>query len=188
MFQDDIEKSLKILRHGGVILYPTDTVWGIGCDATDNVAVERVYDIKRRDEVRSMLTLVDGTVMLETYVDAVPDIARQLDAEAVRPLSMIYPGARNLATNLVADGGFVGIRIVRDTFCQELIRIFGKPIVSTSANISGEPTPVIFNEISEDIKSAVDYIVRWRQDDRQPSSASSVIKLFVDGSYHVLRK
>ena len=187
MFQDDIEKSLEILNSGGVILYPTDTVWGIGCDATNCSAVERIYTIKRRNETRSMLTLVDSPDMLAAYVEDVPKIAMQLNTEAKKPLSIICPEARNLAANLVADDGLVGIRIVRDSFCRQLIRMFGKPIVSTSANISGEPTPGIFSEISGEIRQSVDYIIRWRQDDLQPASASSIIKLNTDGSYHVLR-
>ena len=187
MFQDDIEKSLDVLNRGGVILYPTDTVWGIGCDATNSTAVEHIYTIKRRNEARSMLTLVDGFDMLAEYVADIPDMAIQLNDKAVKPLSIIYPGARNLAVNLVADDGSIGIRMVRDTFCRQLIRAFGKPVVSTSANMSGEPAPGVFNEISGEIKEAVDYIVRWRQDDRQHATASSIIKVNVDGTYSVLR-
>ncbi len=183
----DINKSLEILNQGGVILYPTDTVWGLGCDATNSTAVDRIYAIKRRNEARSMLTLVDSLDMLAGYVEKVPGIAIQLDSEAVKPLSIIYSKARNLASNLIADDGSIGIRIVKEPFCQQLIKAFGKPVVSTSANISGEPTPGTFNEISEEIKAAADYIVRWRQNDRQPATASSIIKLNTDGSYHVLR-
>jgi L-threonylcarbamoyladenylate synthase len=184
----DIEKSLEVLCRGGVILYPTDTVWGIGCDATSSVAVERIYAIKRRSEARTMLTLVGSRDMLAAYMDEVPDIAVQLDAEAVRPLSIIYPKARNLASNLIADDGSIGIRMVKEPFCRQLIKAFGKPVVSTSANISGEPAPGTFSEISGEVKAAVDYIVRWRQDDRQPATASSIIKLNTDGSYRVLRQ
>jgi len=187
MFRHDIEKSLDVLSRGGTLLYPTDTVWGIGCDATNSTAVEHIYTIKRRNEARSMLTLVDGFDMLAKYVADVPDIAIQLNDEAVRPLSIIYPRAKNLASNLIADDGSIGIRIVRDTFCQQLIKAFGKPVVSTSANISGEPAPGIFDEISGEIREAVDYIVRWRQDDRQHATASSIIKVNADGTYTVLR-
>ena len=186
-FQNDIEESLVVLNQGGVILYPTDTVWGIGCDATNCTAIERVFVIKRRNEARSMLTLVDTPKMLAEYVTEIPDIAFQLNAESVKPLSIIYPGAKNLASNLVADDGSVGVRIVRDDFCRQLISQFGKPVVSTSANISGEPTPAIFGEISKAIRKTVDYVVRWRQDDRQQAAASSIIKLNPDGSYIVLR-
>ena len=187
MFQADIEKSLEILNCGGVILYPTDTVWGIGCDATNKVAVERIFTIKQRNEARSMLTLVDGFDMLAAYVGNIPDIAVQLMKEATRPLSIIYPMAKNLAANLTANDGSIGIRIVQDSFCQQLIKAFGKPIVSTSANISGEPTPGTFDEISKKIKESVDYIVKWRQDDRQPATASSIIQLKADGNYQTLR-
>jgi L-threonylcarbamoyladenylate synthase len=183
----DIEKSLEVLNRGGVILYPTDTVWGIGCDATNSAAIERVYAIKRRNEARTMLTLVDGLDMLATYVDKIPNIAIELIDEAVRPLSIIYPCAKNLPENLVADDGSIGIRIVNDPFCRQLIRTFGKPVVSTSANISGKPTPGTFGEISDEIKAAADYIVGWRQDDVKSAVASSIIQLNVDGSYVQLR-
>ena len=187
MFRDDIEKSFDVLNRGGVILYPTDTVWGIGCDATNSAAVEHIYTIKRRNEARSMLTLVDSFDMLAKYVQDIPDIAKKLHEEAVKPLSIIYPGAKNLAVNLIADDNSIGVRIVRDTFCQQLIKVFGKPIVSTSANISGKPAPGIFDEISKEIREAVDYVVRWRQDDRHHATASSIIKVNVDGTYTVLR-
>ena len=183
----DIEKSLKVLNDGGVILYPTDTVWGIGCDATDSAAVERIYAIKRRNEARSMLTLVDSLEMLAGYVGDIPDIAIQFMKEATKPLSVIYPRAENLAENLISADGSIGIRIVQEPFCRQLIKAFGRPLVSTSANISGEPTPGIFDEISDEIRNAVDYIVCWRQDDRQPATASSIIKLNEDGSYQTLR-
>jgi len=183
----DIEKSLEALNSGGVILYPTDTVWGIGCDATDSAAVERIYAIKRRNETQSLLTLVDSFDMLAEYVDEIPSIAIQLMEEATRPLSVIYPKAKNLAANLIAADGSIGIRIVQEPFCKQLIKTFGRPIVSTSANISGEPAAGIFDEISGEIRDAVDYIVCWRQDDRQTATASSIIKLNGDGSYQVLR-
>ena len=187
MFQEDIEKSLETLIRGGVILYPTDTVWGIGCDATNHKAVERIYAIKRRNEARSMLTLVDSPGMLAVYVEDIPETAMRLNAEATSPLSIIYLAAKNLAKNLIANDNSIGIRMVKEPFCQQLIQKFGKPLVSTSANISGEPTPVIFDEISTKIKTMVDYVVRWRQNDRQPAAASSIIKLNTDGSYIVLR-
>ena len=187
MFQEDIEKSLEALKNGGVILYPTDTIWGIGCDATNEEAIERIFGIKRRNEAQSMLTLVDGLEMLAKYVDNIPEEAIQLINDAVRPLSVIYPAAKNLAANLIAADGSIGIRIVQDEFCQRLIKALGKPVVSTSANISGQPAPGVFNDITDDVKAAVDYIVRWRQDEQKPATASSIIKLNVDGSYTVLR-
>ena len=186
MFQD-IKKSLEILNNGGSILYPTDTVWGIGCDATNSVAVEQIYSIKRRNETKSMLVLVNSFDMLAGYVNDIPCIAKQLHEEAMKPVTIIYPGAKNLAGNLIPDDSSIGIRVVRDTFCQQLIKAFGKPVVSTSANISGEPAPGIFDEISGEIREAVDYIVSWRQDDRKKAAPSSIIKLNVDGTYNVLR-
>ena len=187
MFQIDIEKCLEILNQGGVVLYPTDTIWGIGCDATNSVSVERIYNIKRRHEAQTMLTLVDGMDMLAAYVDDVPQIATQLMKETTRPLSIIYPKAKNLAKNLIAIDGSIGIRIVQEPFCSQLIKVYGKPLVSTSANISGAPSPGNFNEISDEIRAAVDYMVRWRQDDMQPATASSIVKVNVDGSYRLLR-
>jgi len=187
MCQTDIDKSLDVLKRGGVILYPTDTVWGIGCDATNKTAVERIYVIKRRNDARAMLSLVDGFDMLSAYVEDVPDVAAQLMQEATKPLSIIYPKAKHLAENLIANDGSIGIRIVQESFCRQLIEAFGKPLVSTSANISGEPTPGTFAEISEEIKTAVDYVVGWRQDDRQSATASSIIQLKADGEIQVLR-
>ena len=187
MFRDDTEKSLEILKRGGVILYPTDTIWGIGSDATNSKSVERIYAIKQRNEAQTMLTLVDGWDMLAGYVDDVPEIAVQLMGKAQKPLSIIYRKAKNLATNLIAADGSIGIRIVQEPFCQQLIKAFGKPIVSTSANISGQPAPGTFDEISNEIKDAVDYIVHWRQDDRQPANASMIVQLNEDGSYKVIR-
>jgi len=187
MFRDDIDKSFEVLNLGGVILYPTDTVWGIGCDATNTTAVERIYAIKQRNEAQSMLTLVDGLDMLAGYVDAVPDVAVRLMEKATRPMSIIYPKAKNLAANLVAANGSIGIRIVQEPFCRQLIQALNKPLVSTSANKNGQPTPGTFNEISNEIRDAVDYIVRWRQDDLQPARASSIILLNDDGSYQIIR-
>ena len=184
----DIEKTLEALNRGGVILYPTDTVWGIGCDSTDEAAVERIFAIKRRGEARAMLALVDSFEMLAGYVDNIPANTVELIEKYTRPTTIIYPKAKNLASNIVADDGTVGIRIVKETFCRKLINMFGKPIVSTSANISGKPAPAIFDEISEDIKAAVDYTVHWRQDDRRPATVSSIIKLNADGSINVLRQ
>jgi L-threonylcarbamoyladenylate synthase len=187
--REDINKSLEVLRRGGVILYPTDTIWGIGCDATDEAAIQRIYDIKRRNESRAMLTLVDSFEMLAKYVEHFPSIvaALRLTETSDRPVTFIYPEVICLAPNLKAEDGSLGIRVVNEPFCQQLIKEFGKPIVSTSANISGSPSPTLFDEITEEIKTAVDYIVRWRQDDRQAATASSIIKLNLDGSIIILR-
>ena len=193
IFGEDIEKSLVVLRGGGIFLYPTDTVWGIGCDATNEKAVERIFAVKQRSEAQAMLTLVNGLDMLAKYVEDIPETAMHLITDACtggvypRPLTIIYPKAKSIASNLIAEDGSIGIRIVNEPFCQQLIELFGKPIVSTSANISGETTPSIFDKISFEIKSKVDYIVRWRQDDRQPATASSIIKLYEDGSVKTIR-
>ena len=187
--QEDFNNSLDVLKRGGIILYPTDTVWGIGCDATDEAAVQRIFTIKRRSERQAMLALVDGFLMLAKYMKHTPSITTAMHIiEAYKhPVTFIYPMASYLAPNLIAEDGSIGIRVVREPFCQQLIKEFGKPIVSTSANISGSPTPTLFGEISEEIKTSVDYVVQWRQDDLHPAAASSIIKLNLDGSYDVLR-
>lgn len=186
-FHDDILQSLAVLKKGGVILYPTDTVWGIGCDATHPEAVERIFKIKGRVATQSMLILVDSPDMLSSYVHSIPDIALQLMVIAENPLSIIYPHARNVAANLVAEDYSIGIRVVKDPFCKQLIQKFGKPVVSTSANVSGEKTPGIFNEIPESIRRAVDYVVCWRQKEYTQATASSIVKLNEDGTFHVIR-
>lgn len=185
--KDDISKSLEILKKGGVILYPTDTVWGLGCDATNPEAVARIYQIKKREDYKSMLVLIDHTGRLNSYVKVVPEIAWELFDATVSPITIIYPGAKNLAKNLIAEDGSIGIRISDDEFCQELIKRYGKPIVSTSANVSGEKTPSIFSEISEEILNSADYIVEWRQDDYTKRPPSSIIKLGEGGLFKIIR-
>jgi L-threonylcarbamoyladenylate synthase len=185
--QEDIKKSLEVLKKGGVILYPTDTVWGLGCDAKTPGAVERIYKIKKREDSKSMLVLIDHNGRLASYVQEVPEIAWELIEAAVSPMTLIYPGAKNLAKNLIAEDGSIGIRICDDEFCMELIKRLGKPLVSTSANISGEKSPSIFSEISEEIKKSVDYIVEWRQDDYNIKPPSSIIKLGEGGLFKIIR-
>jgi len=184
---DEINKALDILKDGGLILYPTDTIWGIGCDATNRDAVERIYRIKKRDDSKSMLILLDSENRLPSYVREVPEVAWELIEAADRPLTIIYPGAKNIAANLVADDGSAGIRITRDPFCKSLISRFRKPLVSTSANISGQPAPSIFSEITSEIRDSVDYIVRWRQEDIKKSAPSSIIKLDNSGRFTIIR-
>jgi len=184
---DEINKALDILKDGGLILYPTDTIWGIGCDATNRDAVERIYRIKKRDDSKSMLILLDSENRLPSYVREVPEVAWELIEAADRPLTIIYPGAKNIAANLVADDGSAGIRITRDSFCKSLISRFRKPLVSTSANISGQPAPSIFSEITSEIRDSVDYIVRWRQEDIKKSAPSSIIKLDNSGRFTIIR-
>lgn len=183
----EIETTLQILRKGGVILYPTDTVWGLGCDATNADAVSRIYKIKERDDSKSMLVLLDTEEKLNHYVETVPEIAYDLLEMADKPLTVIYDNAVNLAKNLVAADGSIGIRVVKDNFCKKLIWKLKRPLVSTSANISGQPTPAIFSEISEEIKNSVDYIVNWRQNDNTKAAPSGIIKLGPKGEVKVIR-
>mgnify|MGYP001458593531 CR=1 FL=1 len=185
--QEDIKKALETLKSGGVILYPTDTVWGLGCDATNEAAVSKIYSIKKREDSKSMLVLLNNAARISSYIREVPEIAWELIDVAVEPITLIYPGAKNLAKNLIAEDGSIGIRITDDDFCCELIQRFGKPVVSSSANISGEKTPSIFSEISMEIKDSVDYIVQWRQGDFTKKSPSSIIKLGEGGLFKILR-
>lgn len=176
------------MEQGGIILYPTDTVWGIGCDATNEAAVKRVYELKQRVDSKAMLVLVDRDVKVDFYVSDVPEIAWQLIEVSDKPLTIIYPHARNLAQNLLANDGSVGIRVTQEPFSKKLCEKFRKAIVSTSANISGQPGAANFQQISEDIKQGVDYIVQYRQDDTATPAPSSIIKLNEDGTIQILRK
>lgn len=187
-FVDDIIKALEVLRSGGIILYPTDTIWGIGCDATNPAAVNRIYEIKQRQDTKSMLVLMENPNLLNSYISEVPEIAWELIDVADTPLTIIYPGAKNLAANLLANDGSVGIRITNEAFTQQLIQRFRKPVVSTSANISGQKSPQNFAEISDEIKKSVDFIVSFRQDDLSRSNPSGIIKLGVGGQIEVIRK
>ncbi len=187
-FTNDIIKAVEVLRSGGIILYPTDTIWGIGCDATNITAVKRIYEIKQRQDTKSMLVLMENPNLLNSYIGEVPEIARELIEVADTPLTIIYPGAKNLASNLLANDGSIGIRITNEPFTQQLIQRFRKPIVSTSANISGQKTPHNFAEITDDIKKSVDYIVEYRQDDLTRSKPSGIIKLGVGGQIEIIRK
>ena len=176
-----------MLRQGGTILYPTDTIWGIGCDATNEKAVRRVYEIKKREDKEGMLVLLDSKDFLQTFVE-VPDIAWELIEVAEHPLTIIYPGARNLAPGLLGSDGSVGIRIVRDSFCKKLIEQYKKPVVSTSANISGTAAPLIYAEISREIINSVDYVVKYRQEDMTKTRPSGIIKLGSNGEVQVVRE
>lgn len=186
--QDDIKKACDTLKKGGIILYPTDTIWGIGCDATNEEAVKRIYELKQRDDNKSMLVLMDNPAKLQTYVKDVPDIAWDLIDLTDKPLTIIYDGAKNLATNLIAEDGSIGIRITAETFSMELCRQFRKPIVSTSANISGEPSPATFSQIGQTVKNGVDYIVTYRQKEQGKTQPSGIVKLERDGSIKIIRK
>ncbi len=188
MFEkEDLKKALEVLRRGGVILYPTDTVWGLGCDATNPEAVKRIFDIKQREDAKSMLVLLENPNMLNSYVREVPEVAWQLIEVADKPMTIIYPGAKNLAPNLIAQDGSIGIRITSETFTEHMIQQFRRPVVSTSANLSGKPTPQNFDQIEDEIVSAVDYVVQYRQDDTRKAAPSSIIKLGVGGEIQIIR-
>jgi L-threonylcarbamoyladenylate synthase len=185
--QEDINKSLEILRQGGVILYPTDTVWGLGCDATNENAVKRIFEIKKRVDTKAMLVLVDNAAKIQSYVEDVPEMAWDLIELSEKPITIIYPNAKNLASNLVADDKSVGIRVTNEVFSKKLCSQFRKPIVSTSANISGEPTPLEFRQISDVIKNEVDYVVNFRQNEQSKPQPSSIIKLGKGNLIQVIR-
>jgi len=185
---NDLNKALKALQQGGIILYPTDTIWGIGCDATNEKAVKKIYRIKEREDSKSMLILVDGMEKISHYIETVPAKAWELIEVSDSPLTIIYPGAKNLAGNLIADDGSIGIRVVKGKFCQKLISQFKKPLVSTSANKAGQPSPTSFINIAQEIKESVDYIVSWRQDDPTPGQPSSIIKLGIHDEIEIIRK
>ena len=188
--RQDLHQALTVLRGGGVILYPTDTVWGIGCDATNAVAVARVYEIKRRVDSKAMLVLLDGAGKLQGYMDKVPDTAWVLleANEGHRPMTIIYPNAKNLAPNLLAEDGSVGIRITQEPFTKALCEQLRRPIVSTSANFSGEATAKIFREIVPELLEAVDYVCMFRRDDTTIYQPSSIIKIDNKERITIIRK
>lgn len=184
---DDIKKACSVMREGGIILYPTDTIWGIGCDATNEEAVQKIYELKKRIDTKSMLILLDNPSKLTIYVDEVPDIALDLIEVTDKPLTIIYSQGRNLAKNLPAEDGSIGIRITHEEFSNKLCFSFRKPLVSTSANVSGEKPPANFSEISDVIKNGVDYIVGYRQKDTTKAKPSSIIKLGAGGLFRIIR-
>jgi len=188
MLKQEIEKALTILKNGGVILYPTDTVWGLGCDATNEAAVAKINKIKGRAEDKSFIILLDTDNKLQSYVNEVPDVAYDLIEYAENPLTIIFSNAKNLAKNVINADGSVGIRIVKHDFCQQLIQRFRKPVTSTSANISGQPAAATFDEISEEIKEAADLIVDWEQDLREQKKPSTIMKLAPDGQFSFIRR
>lgn len=186
-FEQDIKNALDTLRKGGIILYPTDTIWGIGCDATNADAVKKIYDLKRRAESKSMLVLVDSEAALERTVNDVPEVAWELIEAAVRPLTIIYDHPHGVAKNLLAEDGSLGIRITRERFSNELCRRLRRPLVSTSANISGGNAPASFRDISQEIIDGVDYVVAYRQGENINAVASNIIKLSEGGLFKVIR-
>lgn len=187
-YKEDLDNALKALRAGGIILYPTDTIWGIGCDATNPAAVARVYALKRRSESKSMLVLVPSAADMEKYSAAVPDVAYELSELSERPCTIVLDNAMNLAPNLISPDGSIGMRVTRDRFSRELCLALRRPLVSTSANISGHPSASCFSMIEPEVKAGVDYIVEWRRDDETPGHPSSVIRISADGQFKILRQ
>lgn len=196
--KDDLQQALQVLRNGGIIVYPTDTVWGIGCDATNAEAVKRIYALKQREDSKSMLVLLDSPAKLPYYIGEIPDTAWTLldccnDAndendEMMKPLTIIYPNARNLAPNLIAEDGSIGIRITNEAFSKALCAQLKHPIVSTSANISGHPSARFYAEIEQEILDGADYVCRFRRDDDCPAEPSSIIKINPDNSFRIIRE
>jgi len=185
---EEVQLSVDFLKKGKVILYPTDTIWGIGCDATQAKPVDRIYRLKQRYESKSMIILLDHPDKLATYVKRVPLIAYDLIERYQEPLTIIYQNAVNVAKNVVAEDGTVAIRIVRDDFCRKMIALLNKPVVSTSANLSGQPAPIIFSKIPREITEGVDHIVAFNRDVIIRTKPSTIIRLLENGEFEVIRK
>ena len=185
--KEDIRRAVEVMNKGGIILYPTDTIWGLGCDATNADAVRRIYDIKQRTDAKALISLVDSETKVQFYVKEVPEVAWDVMELSERPMTVVFDGGRNLAPNLLAEDGSVAIRITKEAFSKELCMRMKRAVVSTSANISGQPAPRCFAEISEEIKGAVDYICTSRQDEPPTQTASSIIKLGAGGEVTIIR-
>ena len=199
--KEDLQEALRVLRDGGVIVYPTDTVWGIGCDATNEEAVRKIYRLKQREDSKSMLVLMDSAAKLPYYIGDIPEAAEMLleaqntehraqtdlPEEELKPMTIIYPHARNMAKNLIAEDGSIGIRITNEAFSKALCAQLRHPLVSTSANISGHPTARFYHEIEREVLDGVDYVCRFRRDDDTPHEPSTLIKINDDGSYKIIR-
>ncbi len=186
--EEEINKAVDILRKGKVLLYPTDTVWGIGCDATQVKAVQKVYKIKNRTNEKSAIVLIDNVKKIAQYVKEVPSVAYDLIEQSPVPLTIIFNGGKNVAKNVLAKDGTIAIRVVKGDFCVKMLQRFGKPVVSTSANFTGEPTPLVFNDINDTIKKNVDYIVAVHRDRIRTTKASTIIKLKLNNSFTILRE
>ena len=187
VFRDDIREAVRVMQSGGVILYPTDTIWGIGCDACNEDAVRRVFEIKRRAEAKSVISLVDSEVKVEFYVHSVPEVAWQLWECSDEPLTLVLDGARNLASGVIASDGSVALRVTREAFSRQLCMRMKRAIVSTSANIAGEPAPRCFSEISPEILQAVDYVCLSRRDEAPRQTPSHIIKIGPSGEVKIIR-
>jgi L-threonylcarbamoyladenylate synthase len=186
--EEEARIAAEFLKKGKVILYPTDTIWGIGCDATQTKVVDRIYKIKQRYESKSMIILLDHADKLARYVKKIPALAYDLIERYTEPLTIIYPNAMNVAKNVIAEDGTVAIRIVKDEFCKNMISLFDKPVVSTSANLSGQQAPLIYSSIPEEITSKVDYIANYQRNALGRTKPSTIIRILENGEFEVIRK
>ena len=188
MLKDEVAKSFKIIQDGGIILYPTDTIWGIGCDAANTEAVQKIYKLKQRDEAKSMIILLDTENKLESYIREVNPLAYDLIEYAENPLTLVMPGAKNISPALIASDGSIGIRVSKHPFCKQLIQRLRRPLVSTSANISGKPAPQYFAQIEPEIVEGVDYVVDTDQHDMEIKTPSTIMRLAPNGSFEFIRR
>lgn len=188
MLRDEVANAFKVIQDGGIILYPTDTIWGIGCDATNTDAVKRIFALKQRDEAKSMIILLDTDNKLQSYIQEVPELAYNLIEYAESPLTLVMPGAKNISQALIAGDGSVGVRVCQHQFCQQLIQRMRKPLVSTSANVSGQPSPEYFGQISDEIINGVDYVVNLEQHSTEVKKPSTIMRLEPDGKFEFLRR
>jgi len=188
MLRDEVAKALKVVQDGGIILYPTDTIWGIGCDATNTDAIKKIYQLKQRDEAKSMIILLDTENRLESYIKEVPPVAYELIEYAENPLTLVMPGAKNISPAIISEDGSVGIRVARHDFCQQLIQRLRKPLVSTSANISGKPSPQNFGQIDQEIIDGVDYVIDLEQYSTELKKPSTIMRLQPDGRFEFIRR
>lgn len=185
--EEEIQNCIAVLKKGGTILYPTDTIWGIGCDATNEKAVNKIYKLKKRPETKSLIILLDDAKKLQNYIKKVPDIAWDLLDSVDTPITIIYPNAKNLPKNVVGEDHSIAIRVVKNEFCKRLISLFGKPIISSSANVSGDSSPKIFRHVSSEILNHVDYVVNLYQDVLTEVRASRIIKIEENGEFNIIR-
>ena len=188
MLKDEVKNALEVVNQGGIILYPTDTIWGLGCDASNTDAIQKIYALKQRAQEKSMIILLDTENKLESYIREVPAIAYNLIEFAENPLTLVMPGAKNISPALIAADGSVGVRVSSHPFCQQLIQRLRKPLVSTSANISGQPSPQNFSQISDEIIAGVDYVVDIDQHDLSIKKPSTIMRLDPDGKFEFIRK
>ena len=188
MLRDEVAKAFEVIKNGGIILYPTDTIWGIGCDATNTDAVKKIFKLKQRDEAKSMIILLDTENKLESYISDMNPLAYDLIEYAENPLTLVMPGAKNISPALIAADGSVGVRVCKTDFCQQLIQRMKKPLVSTSANVSGKPSPQYFSQIDDEIIQGVDYVVDIDQHSKEIKTPSTIMRLAPDGKFEFLRR